>query len=331
VDGRVKVDLLPRPEPALPEHAENISALRNLLVNQVNLLINQEGFSAHWLELCQKARRGTHAKLISVHHFSLYMWAESPRRGRITGMLPDRFVRWFKMWREIKIRDKVYADSDAFVLLSSRIAEQYKQLEPTRNWSKLFSIPNPLTFKLTEPISLETKRKTILFAGRMDEAQKRVSLILKLWATLCENPLAQDWNLLLVGDGPDLAKLKALAQNLPRVSFEGAQETLPYFTESSLFWMTSEKGVEGFPMVLPEALACGCVPVAMDSFLALADIVEDGQNGFVVSQNDLQAMAQKSLLLMQDEDLRKQMARNGMESCKKFSPENIVPEWEALA
>jgi hypothetical protein len=34
---------------------------------------------------------------------------------------------------------------------------------------------------------------------------------------------------------------------------------------------------------------------------------------------------------MENEAGRKQMARNGMESCKKFSLEYIVPEWEALA
>ena len=44
---------------------------------------------------------------------------------------------------------------------------------------------------------------------------------------------------------------------------------------------------EGFPMTLVEAQQCGVVPVVMDSYLSLHDIVETGYNGIIVSNEDL--------------------------------------------
>jgi glycosyltransferase involved in cell wall biosynthesis len=164
----------------------------------------------------------------------------------------------------------------------------------------------------------------------MDEGQKRVSFILKLWEMVCGNPISQGWNLCLVGDGPDLPDLKTRAKNLPRLSFCGWKDPFPFYQESSIFLMTSRQGTEGFPMSLTETLACGCVPVVMDNFSALGDIVEDGKNGFATPEGDIPAMAKKILLLMEDSSLRKRMAQRGVESCQKFSEEKIVGKWEAL-
>jgi glycosyltransferase involved in cell wall biosynthesis len=70
--------------------------------------------------------------------------------------------------------------------------------------------------------------------------------------------------------------------------------------------------------------------VAMSSFASLPDIIQDGENGFIVPNNDINAFAEKVCLLMDNQDLRENMAKKCMESVKKFSIENIVNEWEKL-
>lgn len=65
--------------------------------------------------------------------------------------------------------------------------------------------------------------------------------------------------------------------NLRNIEFKGTQPSEPYYAESSVLCMTST--YEGFPMVLIEAQQYGCVPMAFDSFEAVHDIIEDGENG----------------------------------------------------
>lgn len=64
-----------------------------------------------------------------------------------------------------------------------------------------------------------------------------------------------DWHLDIVGDGPDAAALKELAERLrlSNVSFEGFRNPAPYYRRASIFCMTST--FEGFGLVLPEAHA----------------------------------------------------------------------------
>jgi len=44
---------------------------------------------------------------------------------------------------------------------------------------------------------------------------------------------------------------------------------------------------EGWPMVLMEAMQMGVVPVVYNSFESLSDIVVDGENGYIIPNNDL--------------------------------------------
>jgi glycosyltransferase involved in cell wall biosynthesis len=88
--------------------------------------------------------------------------------------------------------------------------------------------------------------------------------------------------------------------------------------------------IEFSTMTLVKTQSFGNVPVAMDSFASIRDIIDDEQNGFIAQNDDLNALAEKICLLMDNAELRERMARNGMESVKKFSVENIVNKWEEL-
>jgi glycosyltransferase involved in cell wall biosynthesis len=316
------------PQVKLPDRVnfnniENVNTLNDFLnSNKIDVILYQFWEFAF---LANTSRKGTSAKLIYCHHNSLIM-PPRIRKFKICHNLFDFLRNKKNAFKWILTIDKVYKHTDTFVLLSNEFAKQYKKIFWHRNSKKIYVIPNPLPYILTEQIDFDKKEKHILFVGRITEYQKRISLIIELWRIICND--YHDWTLLIVGDGPDLEKTKELAKNLPRVKFEGFKEPKEYYEKGSIFLMTS--AFEGLPMTLIETQMFGCVPVAMNSFLSLPDIIDDGQNGFIVPNNDIGTFAKKVRLLMDNLDLREKMAKNGMESVKKFSVENIVEKWEKL-
>ena len=83
-------------------------------------------------------------------------------------------------------------------------------------------------------------------------------------------------------------------------------------------------------MVLVEAMANGCVPVAYGSFPTVRDIIH-GDDGFVVPEPwNVKTFAAKVALLANNEVLRKDMARTARKSVTAFSMENVLRQYLEL-
>jgi glycosyltransferase involved in cell wall biosynthesis len=72
------------------------------------------------------------------------------------------------------------------------------------------------------------------------------------------------------------------------------------------------------------------VPIAFDNFSAIYDVVTDGENGYVIKDNNLQDFANKLSGLMGDDDLRRQMAFASVENSRRYHVSNIVDQWENM-
>ena len=114
---------------------------------------------------------------------------------------------------------------------------------------------------------------------------------------------------------------------LERVSFEGYQQPLPYYERAKIFLMTSS--VEGFGLTLVESQQQGVVPIVMDTFLSLHDIITPDFNG-IITPEDETIFAEAILSLMKDPQKLASLAQHALISCKKFSVENIVDKWDKL-
>ncbi|MDR2580370.1 MAG: glycosyltransferase [Fibromonadaceae bacterium] len=309
----------------IADSKNNISFL-NQIINKysINVIINQEADVYSVCNLCSKARKDSKAKLISCLHFSLFMNLES-KGGIIARLLPKKLIIARRIKLQLKRRNFAYDNSDVFVMLSDRFVEQYKKNMPNKNLSKLRSISDTINYEF-QNIDFSEKLKQLLVVSRIEEEQKRISLIIEIWKRISEKN--KDWNLIIIGDGPDMEKSKKLAENLPRIDFKGWQEPQNYYLDSSVFLMTSS--FEGFGITLIEAQNYGCVPVAMDSFLALHDIIENGKNGFVVPNNDINAFVEKVCLLIDNAALREEIAKNAINDCEKFDVQKIIKKWENL-
>ena len=89
--------------------------------------------------------------------------------------------------------------------------------------------------------------------------------------------------------------------------------------------MTSKN--EGWPLTLLEAMQTGVVPIVMDSFAALHDIIQDGSNGYIVKYNDKKEFGNRLISLINNKNLRLKMSQEGLHSCTQYSIDNIGKEW----
>ena len=155
--------------------------------------------------------------------------------------------------------------------------------------------------------------------------QKRQDLLLDMWKYV-EN-LRPDWTLKIVGDGymrPKLeSKMKAL--QLKHVEFLGYQSPHPYYDEAAIFCLTS--AFESFGLVLVEAMAYGCVPMAFNSFETVTDSIDDGKNCFLIQPFEDKQYAKQVIKLIDDIQLRKRMADLSIEKSKELQTNKIMPRW----
>ena len=83
-------------------------------------------------------------------------------------------------------------------------------------------------------------------------------------------------------------------------------------------------------MVLTEAMQCGAVPVAFNSFASVTDIIDDGRNGVLIKPFSIKQYEKALRQLMDNPDLLNQMSKYAQQDIKQYSVENVVDQWEAL-
>ena len=119
---------------------------------------------------------------------------------------------------------------------------------------------------------------------------------------------ARDARLLLVvaGDGAERARLEALALGLGvRLALMGDVEwerIVELYVAADVFALLSQR--EPWAVVVNEAAACGLPLVLSDRVGAAHDLLEDGENGFLVPSGDVAAAAGALRTLAADEELR---------------------------
>ncbi|WCL82286.1 N-acetyl-alpha-D-glucosaminyl L-malate synthase BshA [Saprospira sp. CCB-QB6] len=156
---------------------------------------------------------------------------------------------------------------------------------------------------------------------------KRVEDVIKIFAQVRAELPAK---LLLVGDGPERQKLEQLCRELglcADIRFLGKQDAVEeLLAVSDLFIMPSAS--ESFGLSALEAMACE-VPVISTNVGGLPEVNLHGVTGFCSELGEVDEMAANALKLLKDEALHQAFQKAALEHAKKFSMENILPQYEA--
>jgi len=222
----------------------------------------------------------------------------------LQGLIMNRIKRW------------VILKSHALTVVSREMIEAVERLGAAHK--KIYVIPMGADLK-TRFVPAKTARinDNLLFVGRLVEKKGLHYLIHALPLILERHPQV---TLRIAGDGPEKINLIRVCENLgiaANVRFLGAvkNERLPAFYQASGVLVfpsviADDGDREGFGLVLVEALGCECAAVVTD-LPAMQDIIQDGKTGLVVPQKNIQKLAEKVILLLEDQKLRESLGREG--------------------
>lgn len=162
----------------------------------------------------------------------------------------------------------------------------------------------------------------LLGMGRL-HASKAHDVALRALALL---PEAYLW---IAGDGPDEAKLRALAAELgvaPRVRFLGWRDDAPALYRTADVCVFPSR-FEPLGNVVIQAWAYG-LPIIAAASQGPAALIKNGIDGFLVPIDDAAALADRARLVLTDLSLRQSMANAGLIRVgADFSENTVVARW----
>lgn len=312
-----------------------ISYRKYLTENKIDVVINQDALYVDFYNNVGDLP----IKVISVIHSNPLMNYNHLLNDLLTlrnNSLLERMKRIVRclLYLRVKKQLKEYIDkrfgniilsSDKILMLSPYYVQSLKNFGISVE-NKFDYVYNPNSFPLQT--SLFKKKKEIIYVGRLDNRSKKVGRLIKVWSKVGKK--YPDWNLTIVGDGPDRNQLEVLKKKyqVGNLTFEGFQSPIEYYKRASIICMTSN--FEGFPMVLVEAMQFGCVPIAFDSFEAIHDVIIPEKTGELVKPFKIKDYINKLSNLIDDDTKRTTMSDAASMYVARFDVKTIADRWEYI-
>ncbi len=244
-------------------------------------------------------------KVLEVH-FSRFKRLQYGRNG--LWALADR-LRSSKDYRMVRRFDR-------FVCLTN---EDYGYWGSPQNGAV---IPNFIDKMPAQPSALTGK--IVLAVGRY-MYQKGFERLIEAWRLL---PGGHGWTLRIVGGGPDGEALKQQAQGLAVEIAGPSKDMAREYAQAAILALSSR--YEGLPMVLLEAQSWGIPLVSFDCKCGPRDVITDGEDGLLVPEGDVSALAGALAKLMESSELRSWMGAAGRRNAARWDKGTIMQQWIRL-
>ena len=249
------------------------------------------------------------SKKVLELHFNKFFRLQYGRSGLLG------FIDRFRTWQD----ERIVRRFDRFVVLTREDAGYWGSLP------NLQVIPNaalPMPETAWNPDS-----RRVIAVGRLDY-QKGFDRLVDAWALL-PGDLKTSWHLDIFGQGEWEVMLqerirKRGVEDSARLN-PPTKEIFREYAASAFLVMSSH--YEGFPMVLLEAMACGLPGVCFTFPCGPRDIIENEENGLLVPERDIPALAKAMERLMRDPALRQRLSARAREIIETYSEQNVMQQW----
>jgi glycosyltransferase involved in cell wall biosynthesis len=243
-------------------------------------------------------------------------WTSATRKVRLNEALDRLALRWMD-------RVVCVSEAQAIKVRHTGISGRRVVVIPNAIDSERFRRPDPLYKERLDQFFPLPCEHIVGAAGRLSPEKGFAVLVEAAARVLHQHPRV---GFVLFGEGPLRAALsRAVADHGLENRFilagfrEDFEQYLPHFDVLVLPSFT-----EGLPNVVLEALAAG-VPVVATDVGGTPEVVDEGVSGFLVAPGDSEALANKIVNIVTDDEVRRALGRRG----KKRVQEHFTPAAQA--
>lgn len=213
------------------------------------------------------------------------------------------------------------ADFDAVIFCTDRQARDARRL--VGRVPLLLAVPHPVR---VGEVDTTSPRDGAAVVARLEPIKRVEDALAAVRRARADEPgLTLD----VYGDGPAGDTLRAIAGEDEAIRFHGfdprARDALQ---ERSVLLLTSRS--EAFSLVVAEAMAAGCLPIAYDVPYGPRELILDGRTGWLVPSGDVAALTDavvRAVHLTPDESVR--MRRAAVERARQYDEAAVLDQWAA--
>lgn len=217
------------------------------------------------------------------------------------------------------------------IVMTKGAKEKYDEwLKNEKIKPEVIVIPNIIKENKSGKISNLNNRQ-IISVGRLEDVKDFYTLILVFSVIVKKYP---NYILKIIGEGSMREKLEEQIKkcNLQKkVILTGRRtenEINNELIKSDVFVLTSKS--ESFSLVLCEAMNFGVPCIAFDVDVGPREIIQDGKNGFLIENRNVDLMIERLDELLYNISLRRFLGSNSYNVAKNYYSENIINKWKNI-
>jgi glycosyltransferase involved in cell wall biosynthesis/predicted metal-dependent phosphoesterase TrpH len=231
-------------------------------------------------------------KSTGIYHTDFAMAASKIIEDESVSRILGNAVKWF-----YEKMDEIGVFTEDYIkILADRGFDTSKMRIFNKSIDSALFHPLSTTAEEVDKMSEIPKGINLLYAGRVSK-DKNIAFLLDVYRELIKHH--DDVNLVVAGDGPDLETAKQNARDLERVRFLGLVEhsNLPEIY-SSTHALVFPSVTDTFGMAVLESQSCG-LPALVSDKGGPKKIVKDGETGYVLPADDMQAWVKAGLKIIE--------------------------------
>ncbi len=216
----------------------------------------------------------------------------------------------------LNILKNKYLNIDYLFTLTKDMQKDYERI-----------ITNPNIIIIPKEEVLKTKENNLISISRLHPGKKVGDLVDIFTKT------KKTKQFFIIGDGEEYHNIEEKINNLKLnkkvklLGYQNQESIHKYLNESKILVMASK--TEGLPMVILEALSLKLPCIAYD-IPGLKDLIIDGENGFLIKENDQKTFARKIDLLLTDKKLYAYMQNKAYQKALEYTAVEVIKKWDEV-
>ena len=208
--------------------------------------------------------------------------------------------------------DKALRWADVITAVSKETCDYY-----SKNGFDVLHVPNAINLDDFPKKAIKKFEKQVIFAGRLSK-EKGIDVLLDT-----AKRLSPEYNLLILGTGPEEEKVRNISNsktNVHYLGYQSKQNTISLIRGSDLLIQPSI--MEGISSTLLEAMGCETCIIA-SNVGGNQELIENNKTGVLVEPNNTEELVEKISYLLMENEKRSAIAANGLKAVVKYDWKQI--------